>query len=194
MDWIASFAASLTIGEQFPLAVRALTVRRAVCRCERRKSPTDLATRIPAVRPGGSNNIVESAEVARRGRRRWALLFRRGTISCVSAPRRKRDKSSLISDKGTFFTPDFRIVQTGAKAVPPMRRPSKRSGRIVCDGLRSCAMSNRRGDRSPRQHVWEGPLSGPRGRAARLAPASATADGWYANRSPVDRHMRASAR
>jgi len=37
----------------------------------------------------------------------WRVM----TISCASAYRRKPDRSSLTSDRGTSFTPDLRIVR-----------------------------------------------------------------------------------
>src|SRR5690349_1941734 len=40
------------------------------------------------------------------------------TTSCVSASRRKRDKSSLTSERGTSFTLDFRTAPTMAQ--PPV--------------------------------------------------------------------------
>jgi hypothetical protein len=50
----------------------------------------------------------------------WRVI----TISCVSAYRRNREGSSLISDRGTSFTPDFRIVR--AMTRPPIWTRSPR--------------------------------------------------------------------
>ena len=46
------------------------------------------------------------------------LPWRVMTISCASASRRKRDRSSLTSDKGTSFIPDLRVVR--AMTRPPI--------------------------------------------------------------------------
>src|SRR6266850_4505475 len=57
----------------------------------------------------------------------WRVI----TTSCVSASRRKRDKSSLTSERGTSFIFDFRTAL--AMARPPIwgRSPVPRTRNIV---------------------------------------------------------------
>src|SRR5579863_3840696 len=96
------------------------------------------------------------------------------TISCVSASRRTRDRSSLISDNGTSFIPGLRIVR--AMTWPPIwpRRQDfdARAGNIVEPTLFPLwehAIIRHEGRCSKRAHRILGQAPGGKGSARTLA-------------------------